>query len=70
MARTDDLKNEAADARRALVDSIGELGAIARDAKGEAVETAKRYAPMVGGAIASLVLLRAGASRRRRKRAS
>lgn len=70
MARTEDLKAEAAAAKRALVDSVGELGTIARDAKGEAVATAKRYAPMVGGAIASLVVLRAGAARRRRKRGS
>lgn len=70
MARTDDLKAEAADARRALVDTVAELGGIARDAKGQAAESAKRYAPMVGGAIAGLILLRMGSSRRRRRRSA
>ena len=69
MSSTDELKREAKDARDQLVGAVGELGGIARDARSQATDTVKHWAPIVGGAVAGLILLRVAGGRRGRKQA-
>jgi hypothetical protein len=54
----EDLRAEAKAARTRVVGTVGELGTAITAAKADAVGTAKRFAPLAGGAVAGLVLLK------------
>ena len=56
--RKDELRVEAKAARQRVVGTVGELGTAVTLAKEEAVGTARRYAPIAGGAVAGLLLLK------------
>jgi len=66
--RTDQLRREAEQARKDLVGIVGELGTAVNDARDEAIEQAKRVAPVAGGAAGGLMLLKLLVGRRRRRR--
>jgi hypothetical protein len=61
------LRREADASRERIVAAVGEFSDVARETKQEAITTAKRYAPIAGGAVAGLALLMM-ASRGRRRR--
>jgi hypothetical protein len=67
-ARTDQLRREAESARKDLVGTIGQLGDAVNEARHEAVEQVKRFAPAAGGAAGGLILLKLLAGRRRRRK--
>ena len=67
-ARTDRLRREAETARKELGGTVGQLGAAVDEARHEAVDQARRFAPAAGGAVGGLILLRLLAGRRRRRR--
>jgi hypothetical protein len=52
------LRTEATASRERIVATIGEMRSVADQARTEAVATAKRNAPIIGGALAGLILLR------------
>lgn len=67
-ARTEKLRREAEAAKKDLVGTVGQLGATVDEARREAVEQVKRFAPAAGGAAGGLILLRLLVGRRRRGR--
>ena len=58
MKRSDEIRKEAAESRKRLVGTVGELGTALSDAKAEAIAKAKRAAPIAASATAGLVLLK------------
>jgi len=64
--RKDELGTEAKAARQRVVGTVGELATAVALAKQEAVGTARRYAPLAGGVVAGLVLLKLQGLTRRR----
>jgi len=67
-ARTDQLRRQAETAKKDLVGTVGQLGATVNEARHEAIEQAKRYAPAAGVAAGGLIFLRILAGRGRRRR--
>jgi hypothetical protein len=65
--RTDQLRQEAEQARKDLVGIVGELGTAVNDARDEAIDQAKRIAPIAGAGAGGLVLLKLLVGRRRRR---
>jgi hypothetical protein len=66
-AERERLRLEAEASRKRLVATVGEFSTVARDTKDEAVASAKRYAPIAGGAAIGLVLLKIAGGRGRRR---
>jgi len=60
------LRSEADASRERLIATVGEFGTLARDTKNEAITSLKRYAPVAGGAVIGLVLLKLSGGRGRR----
>jgi hypothetical protein len=52
------LREEATASRERIVSTLSEMRSAVDQAKTEAVATAKRNAPIIGGAVAGLILLR------------
>jgi hypothetical protein len=61
---SDQLRREAQQAKDRLVGTVGELGDTVRQTRDEAVAKVKRAAPLIGGVVVGLVLLKL--SRRQR----
>ena len=61
------LRREADASKDRLVATVGEFSDVARETRREAITTLKKYAPVAGGAVAGLALLKM-ASRGRRQR--
>ncbi len=60
------LRREADASRERIVATVGEFSAVARATRDEALATAKKYAPIAGGAAAGLALLKIFGGRGRR----
>jgi hypothetical protein len=52
------LRGEATASRERIVSTVHEMRAVADQARTDAVATARRNAPIIGGAIVGLILLR------------
>jgi hypothetical protein len=67
-AERERLRREADASKKRIVATVGEFSSAARATRDEAVASAKRYAPIAGGAAAGLALLKILGGRRRRGR--
>jgi hypothetical protein len=66
MTETEELRREAEQAKKRLVDTVGELGDTVKQARDEAIKTAKRLAPLAAASALGLVMLRIRSHRRGR----
>ncbi len=66
MTETDELRREAEQAKKRLVGTVGELGTTVKQARDDALASAKRFAPVAAAAVVGMVMLRIRSHRRGR----